>query len=167
MAASCGPGRSYSARRGWSPIGRASPRPRRSRLRSRFLTYLAVRVRPIPGRRAAAQKPQPVKRGRPALTTGLTALSSGHALVRKELVDAGEVPATCGVSRLMAAVIHKLWARDDTGLLIMPASIPIYAPLVQAELTSRRGLDAGDRSPMSTARTPRNNSTSRTQSQVL
>jgi predicted AAA+ superfamily ATPase len=48
---------------------------------------------------------------------------------------------TRGVLRLMAAVIHELWARDDTGLLIMPASIPIYAPLVQAELT--RYLDEG------------------------
>jgi predicted AAA+ superfamily ATPase len=48
---------------------------------------------------------------------------------------------TRGVLRLMAAVIHELWARDDAGLLIMPASIPIYAPLVQAELT--RYLDEG------------------------
>jgi predicted AAA+ superfamily ATPase len=48
---------------------------------------------------------------------------------------------TRGVLRLMAAVIHELWARDDSALLIMPASIPIYAPLVQAELT--RYLDEG------------------------
>jgi predicted AAA+ superfamily ATPase len=42
---------------------------------------------------------------------------------------------TRGVLRLMAAVIHELWARDDNGLLIMPASVPIDAPRVQAELT--------------------------------
>jgi hypothetical protein len=48
---------------------------------------------------------------------------------------------TRGVLRLMAAVIHELWAREDAGLLIMPASIPVYAPLVQAELT--RYLDEG------------------------
>ena len=48
---------------------------------------------------------------------------------------------TRGVLRLMAAVIHELWARDDAGLLIMPASIPIDAPAVQAELT--RYLEEG------------------------
>ncbi len=42
---------------------------------------------------------------------------------------------TRGVLRLMAAVIHELWARDDNGLLIMPASVPIDASAVQAELT--------------------------------
>jgi hypothetical protein len=35
----------------------------------------------------------------------------------------------------MAAVIHELWEREDPGLLIMPASVPIDAPAVQAELT--------------------------------
>ena len=48
---------------------------------------------------------------------------------------------TRGVLRLMAAVIHELWDRDDNGLLIMPASVPIDAPRVQAELT--RYLDDG------------------------
>jgi predicted AAA+ superfamily ATPase len=48
---------------------------------------------------------------------------------------------TRGVLRLMAAVIHELWARDDAGLLILPASIPIDAPAVQAELT--RYLEEG------------------------
>jgi predicted AAA+ superfamily ATPase len=42
---------------------------------------------------------------------------------------------TRGVLRLMAAVIHELWEREDSGLLIMPASTPIDAPAVQAELT--------------------------------
>jgi predicted AAA+ superfamily ATPase len=42
---------------------------------------------------------------------------------------------TRGVLRLMAAVIHELWEREDSGLLIMPASVPIDAPAVQAELT--------------------------------
>jgi len=48
---------------------------------------------------------------------------------------------TRGVLRLMAAVIHELWDREDAGLLIMPASVPIDAPAVQAELT--RYLDDG------------------------
>jgi len=42
---------------------------------------------------------------------------------------------TRGVLRLMAKVIHELWERDDAGLLIMPASVPVEAPAVQAELT--------------------------------
>ena len=42
---------------------------------------------------------------------------------------------TRGVLRLMAAVIHTLWERNDGGLLIMPASVPIDAPPVQFELT--------------------------------
>ncbi|MCC6169408.1 MAG: DUF499 domain-containing protein [Caldilineaceae bacterium] len=42
---------------------------------------------------------------------------------------------TRGVLRLMAAVIHELWERQDANLLIMPASIPIDAPAVQKELT--------------------------------
>jgi predicted AAA+ superfamily ATPase len=48
---------------------------------------------------------------------------------------------TRGVLRLMAAVIHELWASDDAGLLIMPASVPIAEPRVQAELT--RYLEEG------------------------
>jgi predicted AAA+ superfamily ATPase len=42
---------------------------------------------------------------------------------------------TRGVLRLMAAVIHSLWARGDRGPLIMPSSIPIDDPRVQFELT--------------------------------
>ncbi|GEM88448.1 Swt1 family HEPN domain-containing protein [Meiothermus granaticius] len=42
---------------------------------------------------------------------------------------------TRGVLRLMAAVIHELWERNDRSLLILPASVPIDAPAVQAELT--------------------------------
>ncbi|MGD0794302.1 MAG: Swt1 family HEPN domain-containing protein [Dehalococcoidales bacterium] len=42
---------------------------------------------------------------------------------------------TRGVLRLMAAVIHSLWIRNDTNLLILPASIPIDDPAVQFELT--------------------------------
>lgn len=42
---------------------------------------------------------------------------------------------TRGVLRLMAAVIHCLWERQDGGLLIMPASIPVDDPRVQFELT--------------------------------
>jgi hypothetical protein len=42
---------------------------------------------------------------------------------------------TRGVLRLMAAVIHSLWERQDANLLIMPATIPIDDPNVQFELT--------------------------------
>ncbi len=42
---------------------------------------------------------------------------------------------TRGVLRLMAAVIHSLWDRQDGNLLIMPATIPIDDSKVQDELT--------------------------------
>ncbi|MFH1738443.1 MAG: Swt1 family HEPN domain-containing protein [bacterium] len=42
---------------------------------------------------------------------------------------------TRGVLRLMAAVIHTLWERNDSSLLILPANIPIDNPVVQSELT--------------------------------
>src|SRR5262249_56888723 len=42
---------------------------------------------------------------------------------------------TGGVLRLMAAVIHSLWARDDKNLLILPATVPVDDPSVQFELT--------------------------------
>ena len=42
---------------------------------------------------------------------------------------------TRGVLRLMAAVIHSLWNRDDKNLLIMPATVPVDDPPVQFELT--------------------------------
>lgn len=42
---------------------------------------------------------------------------------------------TRGVLRLMAAAIHALWERNDGGLLILPASVPIDSPAVQSELT--------------------------------
>src|SRR5579863_7314281 len=42
---------------------------------------------------------------------------------------------TRGVLRLMAAVIHALWEREDKGLMILPASVPVDAPAVQSELT--------------------------------
>lgn len=41
---------------------------------------------------------------------------------------------TRGVLRLMAAVIHELWLRDDRSLLILPGSIPLDAPRVRNEL---------------------------------
>lgn len=41
---------------------------------------------------------------------------------------------TRGVLRLMAAVIHELWERNDTSLLIMPASVPLDASPVIGEL---------------------------------
>jgi predicted AAA+ superfamily ATPase len=42
---------------------------------------------------------------------------------------------TRGVLRLMAAVIHCLWERQDSNLLIMPGTIPIEDQQVQFELT--------------------------------
>jgi len=42
---------------------------------------------------------------------------------------------TRGVLRLMAAVIHSLWERNDANLMIMPATIPVDDSLVQFELT--------------------------------
>jgi hypothetical protein len=42
---------------------------------------------------------------------------------------------TRGVLRLMSAVIHALWEREDKGLMILPASVPVDAPTVQSELT--------------------------------
>ncbi len=41
---------------------------------------------------------------------------------------------TRGVLRLMAAVIHTLWERNDAGLLILPSSVPLDESTVQAEL---------------------------------
>ena len=42
---------------------------------------------------------------------------------------------TRGVLRLMAAVIHSLWERQDSNLLIMPATVPVDDMRVRDELT--------------------------------
>jgi predicted AAA+ superfamily ATPase len=42
---------------------------------------------------------------------------------------------TRGVLRLMAAVVYDLWMNNDTGLMIMPGSIPLAVPNVRDELT--------------------------------
>ncbi len=42
---------------------------------------------------------------------------------------------TRGVLRLMAAVIHALWERNDSSLLILPANVPVDAGSVQFELS--------------------------------
>ncbi len=42
---------------------------------------------------------------------------------------------TRGVLRLMAVIIAELWERNDTSLMIMPASVPMDAPQVQSEMT--------------------------------
>jgi len=42
---------------------------------------------------------------------------------------------TRGVLRLMAAVIHQLWVSNDTSLLILPGSVPLWAAPVQNEMT--------------------------------
>jgi hypothetical protein len=41
---------------------------------------------------------------------------------------------TRGVLRFMAATIHVLWERNDTGLLILPSSIPLDSSVIQSEL---------------------------------
>lgn len=41
---------------------------------------------------------------------------------------------TRGVLRLMATVIHRLWNDNDQSLMIMPGSIPLFAPTVRNEL---------------------------------
>ena len=48
---------------------------------------------------------------------------------------------TRGVLRLMAAVVHELWERNDSSLMITPATTPIDAPAVSSELT--RYLEEG------------------------
>lgn len=42
---------------------------------------------------------------------------------------------TRGVLRLMAAVIHSLWERQDSNLLILPGNVPVDDLIVQFELT--------------------------------
>ncbi len=42
---------------------------------------------------------------------------------------------TRGVLRLMSSVIHALWEREDKGLMILPANVPVDASAVQSELT--------------------------------
>ena len=42
---------------------------------------------------------------------------------------------TRGVLRLMAAVIHDLWVRNDASFLILPGSVGLDAPAVRDELT--------------------------------
>jgi len=42
---------------------------------------------------------------------------------------------TRGVLRLMAAVVHALWERQDASPLILPANVPIDESAVQSELT--------------------------------
>ncbi|TVR19705.1 MAG: ATP-binding protein [Anaerolineaceae bacterium] len=41
---------------------------------------------------------------------------------------------TRGVLRLMATVIHQLWANNDQSLMIMPASIPLWTATVRNEM---------------------------------
>ena len=42
---------------------------------------------------------------------------------------------TRGVLRLLAKVIHRLWESNDSGLLIMPSSVPIDDGAVKSEMT--------------------------------
>ncbi len=42
---------------------------------------------------------------------------------------------TRGVLRLMAALIHELWKRQDNALLILPAMVPLDAAAVRTEVT--------------------------------
>ena len=43
---------------------------------------------------------------------------------------------TRGVLKLMARAIHRLWQDDNTDLLILPGSLPIYDPAFRGELGS-------------------------------
>ena len=54
---------------------------------------------------------------------------------------------TRGVLRLMAAVIHSLWNREDRNLLIMPATVPVddTCRAVRADAVPGRPLGAGHR----------------------
>lgn len=42
---------------------------------------------------------------------------------------------TRGVLRLLAKVVHRLWESQDSSLLIMPSSVPMYDGAVRSELT--------------------------------
>jgi hypothetical protein len=42
---------------------------------------------------------------------------------------------TRGVLRMMAAIIHELWERDDKSLLILPGTLPLDSPAVRFEAT--------------------------------
>ena len=97
---------------------------------------------------AEGRVPVRVRRGR--LRRRLTASYPIHPELFDHLFDdwstLEKFQRTRGVLRLMAAVIHELWGRDDRSLLIMPASVPIDAPRRRrADALPRGGVDAGDR----------------------
>lgn len=46
---------------------------------------------------------------------------------------------TRGVLRLMAAVVHELWSRNDNNALIMPGDLPLYSSKIRDELTRYLG----------------------------
>jgi predicted AAA+ superfamily ATPase len=46
---------------------------------------------------------------------------------------------TRGVLKLMAAVIHELWERQDGYLLIMPGSVPLYSSATRVNFTDHLG----------------------------
>lgn len=46
---------------------------------------------------------------------------------------------TRGVLRLMAAVVHELWAKNENNALIMPGDLPLDSPKVRDELTRYLG----------------------------
>lgn len=46
---------------------------------------------------------------------------------------------TRGVLRLMAAVIHELWERQDASLLIMPGTVPLDSPAARVGFTDHLG----------------------------
>jgi hypothetical protein len=66
---------------------------------------------------------------------------------------------TRGVLRLMAAVIHSLWERQDSSILIMPGHVPVDDQIVQFELTRyledhwvpviEKDVDGGNSLPLS------------------
>ncbi len=46
---------------------------------------------------------------------------------------------TRGVLRLMAAVVHELWLKNDTNALVMPGDLPLYSAKIRDELTRYLG----------------------------
>lgn len=53
----------------------------------------------------------------------------------KDWSELDKFQRTRGVLRLLAKVIHRLWENNDSGLLILPASIPMDDAAVKSELT--------------------------------
>jgi predicted AAA+ superfamily ATPase len=65
----------------------------------------------------------------------LTRDTTIKGILQDQLVTVIDVKWHGSVLRLMASVISELWERNDSSLLIMPASIPMDSANVQSEMT--------------------------------